>query len=213
MLTVLVNFGYGMMLFALLARDVLWLRTILIVGQGALCVYCVLSGTYNIAAWNAVFVVINSVRAAQILRERRPVKLAEPLAQLHKQRFSAMQPAEFQIFWQRGSSRLLHDEILLFQGQKNADLYCVVEGEMEVDIDGRDVAHLPTGSLLGEMSLLTGDVISADVRSIGDATVHCWSAEVLADLQRRNPPKWEQLKSVIGGDLVEKIKRASKVAE
>ena len=208
--SILVNSGYLLMLCGLLARELLWLRLILVFGQGILSVYGLYTMNWPVAFWNGLFVLINGYRAAQLILERRAVALPTTLADLHAGTFCTFAPAEFMQFWQRGNRITLQNEYLFREGDSNADLYCIIEGELEVDVAGKDIAHNRRGHFIGEMSVLSHQVVSADVQALGAVTLQHWSAAQLADLQLNKPLQWEKLKSAIGADLVEKIRAASR---
>ena len=76
----LVHFGYALMLCALVARDVLWRRTILVLAQFNLYLYGISQHLAGVAGWNGLFVVINTIWVLRILHERRSVALPAELA-------------------------------------------------------------------------------------------------------------------------------------
>jgi hypothetical protein len=57
------------------------------------------------------------------------------------------------------------------------------------------------------MSLLTGEPANADVDAVGVVEVMQWPTDQLHALRHRNPSFWSKIQSVIGHDLVEKIRR------
>ena len=69
MIPVLINSGYFLMLSALLVRDILWLRAILIAAQISLFSYALLSANQSAAFWNGLFVLINTVQVIRLIRE------------------------------------------------------------------------------------------------------------------------------------------------
>lgn len=83
MLTCLANTAYFLMLCAFVTRDILYLRGLLVMAQALVVFYTWRTGVPVIAAWNIVFVGINSVMAVQILRERRAVVLPAELTDLY----------------------------------------------------------------------------------------------------------------------------------
>jgi hypothetical protein len=206
----LVHVGYGLMLLALLARDVLWLRALLVLAQVNLSLYSWFRGIDSIAAWNAVFVAINLLWVIRILRERRAVRLPEELARLHASHFVALQPPEFLRLWNMAERRRLADgSSLTRQGQAAPALYFLLSGAVRVRQAGREVARLSAGEFVAEMSLLTGTPASADAEALGEAEAMCWPADRLRQLRQRNPGLWTKVQSVLGCDLVAKIQRAS----
>lgn len=52
---------------------------------------------------------------------------------------------------------------ILHQGIQGSNFYVIVDGKASVWVDGRERARLARGDCFGEMSLLLGDVPSADV--------------------------------------------------
>ena len=204
----LVNGGYTLMLCALVARDVLWLRGTLVVAQGVLALYAWRIGVTSIAFWNVVFVLINSAWVAKILQERRAVTLAPPLRALHDRHFFALSPPEFLRWWNQGRRETFHDTRMTTQGEFPAALYFILSGAVRVVRDGTAVTHLSAGHFVGEMSLITGRPATADVDAQGDVEVMCWPVDELRVLRARDAPLWTRIQSAIGQDLVLKIARA-----
>jgi CRP-like cAMP-binding protein len=60
---------------------------------------------------------------------------------------------------------------VLRQGLSGSAFYLVLEGEASVIVDGRERARLGRGDFFGEISALTGEVPSADVRA--EAPLRC----------------------------------------
>lgn len=204
----IVHLGYLLQLFALLARDVLWLRGILVVAQSVLAFYAWTQGLWPYVFWNLLFVAINTYWVSLLLRERRAVKIPGDLKTIHEKHFTALSPPEFLRLWQTGVRKSGTDLTLIRQGTQPEALYFLLEGEAVVRQDGRKVAHLGVGSFIGEMSLLTGEVCTADVAALGRIEFIAWPAQQLAQLRGRNPMLWSKVQSVLGHDLVEKIKRS-----
>jgi hypothetical protein len=57
------------------------------------------------------------------------------------------------------------------------------------------------------MSLITGQPANADVDAVGEVEVIRWSARDVRGLRERSPGLWTKIQSVLGYDLVEKIRR------
>lgn len=205
----LVHVGYSLMLCALLARDILWLRAILVVSQSILAFYASYRGVLPIAFWNLLFVCINTVWVLRILRERAAVKLPPELQAIHQKFFAALAPPEFQRLWALGERRKGTDLPLLSEGQKPDALYFLLQGEVAVLHGASEVTHLTPGSFVGEMSLLTGEVCTADARTLGEAEFMRWPVDRLQQMRAGNAALWARIQSVLGHDLVEKIRRAS----
>src|SRR6476469_5132552 len=123
MTTPLVHVGYALMLCALVARDVLWLRTILAVAQFNLSLYGFTQHLAGVAGWNALFVVINVAWVIRILRERRAIELPTALVPIHAGHFMALTTGEFLRFWNLGRETAIRDAPIVRQGESPLSLY------------------------------------------------------------------------------------------
>jgi CRP-like cAMP-binding protein len=209
----LVHFGYLLQLFALLARDVLWLRGILVAAQSVLAFYAYLRGPEFLpyVYWNALFVLINLYWVVRLLRERAGVELPAELVPFYEKHFAAMTPPEFLRLWREGRKGSLTDAQLVREGTRPDALYFLLSGEVAVLSAGRELARLAAGSFVAEMSLLTGEYTTADAHALGTIEYLAWPAATLARLRTRNPMLWSKVQSVLGHDIVEKIRRAQGV--
>lgn len=207
---ILVHLGYTLQLFALLARDVLWLRGILVVAQSVLATYAFLRGPEFLpyVCWNALFVLINLYWVVLLLRERAAVKLPEELVPTYEKHFAALAPPEFLRLWQEGQRGQAADVQMVRQGTRPDRLYFLLSGAVSVRVGGHEFARLMPGHFVCEMSLLTGENTTADVYADGTVEYMSWPAATLARLRGRNPMLWSKVQSVLGHDIVEKIKRS-----
>lgn len=203
----LVHVGYAVQLCALLARDVLWLRAMLVVAQSVLAYYAWTRGLLPYVFWNLLFVSINLWWVARLLRERAAVTLPDDVRELHQRHFAALTPAEFLRLWREGARGSMTDARLVREGQRPELLYFILAGEVDVVRGGRQVARLGPGNFVAEMSMLTGEATSADAVARGSVDYIAWPAAKLERLQQDNPALWSRLQSVLGHDLVEKLKR------
>lgn len=211
----LVHFGYTLQLFALLARDVLWLRGILVAAQSVLACYAWMRGPAFLpyVCWNLLFVGINLYWVVRLLRERAAVELPEDLKPFYEKHFAALQPPEFLRLWQEGERGGMSGGQLVKEGTRPGNLYFLLNGTVAVRRGEKELARLLPGAFIGEMSLLTGEATTADAVALGDVEYMTWPAERLRRLRQRSPMVWTRLQSVLGHDLVEKIRRAAHVTE
>ena len=207
MLTIVADLGYLLMLCAFVTRDILHLRSILVVAQSLIVVYAWRSGLPVIASWNVVFIGINTAMMVQVLRERRAVDLPPDLRSLYERHFSALSRPEFLRWWRQGQPQHLVDVPLVHVGEHPEWLYFLLEGTARVSREGVTLVDLSRGYFVAEMSLLTGDPANADVQALGAVDVMRWHRKELEALRQRNPALWTKVQSVIGHDLVEKIRR------
>jgi len=207
--TILVNLGYLLMLLALIVRDILWLRSILMSGQLLLAVYNFHIDNKIVACWNILFFCINTIQVIRLIRERRPIELPLDLADLHKTIFSTMSRREFLYFWHMGSIKEFSDNYIIRANQHLNELYLILLGSVNVMKDGKKLAELSKGRFIAEMSFLTGEPASADIIAEGQVRYISWNQEKLRSLEQLNPELLIKIQNILGKDLVGKIKVAS----
>lgn len=206
----LVHVGYALMLCALVARDILWLRSILICAQSVLSAYAWGMGLTGMGLWNAGFVAINTVWVIIILRQRRAVTLPPELKRLHQRYFAALSPPEFLRFWHQGRHQTIASGASLTElGTIPESLYFLLSGHVAVRLRP-GVSSLPAGHFVGEISLLTGEPSSADVSADGIVKAIAWPTEDLKAIKDGNALLWTKIQSVLGHDLAEKLKRSAR---
>ena len=210
MLPLLGNLAYGSMACAVVMRDALRLRTLLVVSQLLVIAYTVLAGVPVIAAWNVLYVSLNAYMAMQLLHERRAVTLPDDLRLRYDRHFSALSPGEFLRWWGLGERAALESAALTRDGERPEWLYFLLDGRVRVSRSGETITELPAGYFVAEMSLLTDRPANADVDTSGPVVVQRWPRAALASIRERDPKLWSRIQAVIGHDLVEKIHRAER---
>ncbi|NEP54438.1 MAG: cyclic nucleotide-binding domain-containing protein, partial [Moorea sp. SIO3C2] len=68
---------------------------------------------------------------------------------------------------------IIADTTLIEEGEEIDALYIVLDGQFTVSVEGRDIAELSGGEVVGEMSFLTRSLPSATVTAVNDSVV--WS--------------------------------------
>lgn len=209
----IVHVGYSLQLCALLARDVLWLRGLLVSAQGLNGFYAFQIGADAIGGWNAVFVLVNVFWIIRILRERRAVAIPDELQAIYNEIFAAMKPREFLRFWGLGKGFTGADQSLVKEGNTRPQLIFLEEGTLHVHHGKTNVAQLRGPTLVGEISALTGHPATADVELIGPGQGRVWERAVLERLRLADTAQWTRIQSVIGGDVVRKLRRTETAGE
>ena len=207
MLAYFVHVGYALMLGAFVARDVLLLRSMLVVAQAIVTGYALSVGVLAIAAWNSLFAAVNLVWAVKIVRDRRRVEVPTELKELYEQHFTALGSRDFLRWWSLGVGNVLKDQQLTWNGRRPDALFFLLDGRVRVSRDAATVTELPAGFFVSEMSLLTGQPANADVHAIGRIEVRQWATSDLDVIRSREPAFWIRIQSAIGLDLVRKVRR------
>jgi hypothetical protein len=206
---VLLNFAYGLNLLALVVKDVLWLRVVLVPAQLTFLFWGTVQGLPATVAWNAVFIGINGVQIVRILRERRPIQLPLELLDVYQNVFVSMKPREFLLFWETGNTQEAREEPFVRQGEQLDALLFIVTGKAHVTREGNVLATLGRGSFAGELSFLSGEPASADVVADGKVTYNSWDHQKLRRIEKINADLYAKLQGILGRDMTEKIRVAS----
>ncbi|MFP6806801.1 MAG: cyclic nucleotide-binding domain-containing protein [Pseudomonadales bacterium] len=156
---------------AYVVQDIVYLRTITIVA--AICTYPYFffqeSPLYSAMFWQSAFIVINSVNLIFLWLSTRPVNLDEWEEKLHIMIFSSIKQRDMLDLIGVGTWQDIEaGEIMVRQGEFITSLSILVQGSAEVIVDGEAKATLDEGDFIGEMSFITGNSASADVRARTD---------------------------------------------
>ena len=101
----IIHLAYLITFVALAIRDVLFLRIILSFANILQVVYQYgFNNNPDIAFWNALFLMINTIQVFKLVRERSPVKIPDEIDDIYKSKFSDMTQREFLYFWNSTTS-------------------------------------------------------------------------------------------------------------
>lgn len=192
-------------------RDILWLRVLTVVAITLMMPYyycCHGAPDYEPIAWNSVFLLINLVQILLLVLERRPVFLGEEELHLYRTIFRLLKPREFAKLlsiaeWKKAPVGVE----LLQQGQPVPALMLISTGRGAVELDGRFVADVTAGQFVGEMGFLTEQPASARVVTGAVTDYLAWPAEKLRQMLAMNPGLHVKVQSILGGDMVAKLRR------
>lgn len=87
--------------------------------------------------------------------------------------------------------KLAEGETLVAQGDESQELYLLLDGVLEVDVDGEPVAQLGPGAVLGERAILEGGKRTATVKAltksrVATATADQFEPKVLEELREQH---------------------------
>lgn len=107
---------------------------------------------------------------------------------LHTPLFKAIAPGEFDTLFQHVREIGIEEgAVLIRKGEKNLNLYIIVEGELRVEDFGVQLAILAEGEICGEMSYLGADVAVSTVLASKKTKVLAVAGDVFGQLLGSNP--------------------------
>src|SRR4051794_10834614 len=137
---------------AYLVKDILWLRVLTTFAcfAGIIFNYYVHSTPlWVVIYWNLLFLIINLVQIAIIMKERREVSFSEEEKELYETLFKNFAPFEFMKLLRIGKwSEALKDEVLAIEQKELADLMLIYNGLVKVEAEGETLAELKDGSFI-----------------------------------------------------------------
>jgi len=152
--------------------DVLYLQSLMIIGNGSMALYFVTRmPPLGVAfAWAALKVCVNIFMVIKIFNERQPVRLAAEELEFYEEHFMpfGITARQFKRFWDLGETRVLEGETLLTEEGKKVEAVCLVlNGNVYRTVGGNHVRSLDTfpgaryaskqgdaGAWVGELTML-----------------------------------------------------------
>ena len=213
---ILLASSYFVNLVALLVRDILWLRSILMGAQMLMIISSVVRlfslkvGEGDAAIFliaNSIFFIINTFQVIRLLLERRPISLPDNLREIYTNLFSVMSRREFLYFWNTGKVNKIKKDFMVQEGEVPKELILIVNGAVSIQMAGREIAKRKRGSFVAEMSFMTGEKASADACAIDTVEYIGWDQDKLSNLKLANPDLMIKIQAILGKDLTKKLKQ------
>ena len=206
--TILINLAYLLTFLALSIKEVLWLRIVLTSSHSMIFVNNYFFGqNYNVAFWNFVFVTVNVVQIISIYYDRKPRNIPDKFKDLYKDVFNEFSSKEFLYFFELGESIESINEKIICSGDRQKELFLVLDGSAKVQREGRDIAVLERGQFIAEISFLTNQPASADVYSEGVLSYMKWDQSKIKAIKNTNNLFWIKLNNVLTNDITLKISK------
>jgi len=204
---ILLNVANVLYAGALFVRDMLWLRSLIFLSGAVLVYWGFLKHDYIYIYWTFFFLAINGVNIVHILLERRRVTLSVEMESIYEAIFRDLNRRDFLNFWNFGTERkIASGDLICREGSVPEDLLFIIEGNAEVLKEEHEVAILGSHSFIAEMSFLTSQRATADVRAEEPMRIQAWSQQKLRDLVQVKPDLLSTLRSILGQDLSRKLK-------
>jgi hypothetical protein len=208
----LYNIAAGLGFIAYLLTNVLWLRILLVAGA---CFYIATGLVLNLGSmvgWHVGYAIINLGHVVVLLFNNSATGLPESIRGLYSEKFSSLRPREFKRLLKINKMIRSSGGEILKQGKLNENLFLITAGEAVVLKNGLEIARLNPGDFIGEMSILTGKPVSADVIVEYDLDYAFWTKQDLDKLEKRNLSLYNRFMMAVGHNLIEKLHNTSEDA-
>ena len=156
--------------------------------------------------WNIPFGLIHMVQIYRLFSARWAVDLDEEEQAIHARLFPTLDDVNFNELWSLGREELIdgHQKMIVCD-ERTDRLMLVIDGEVEVTTRAGEVVRLGALQVVGEMSLVSGEVANATVESCDPIRVRTWSHRELIELGERNNEIKQAGLLLIGQQLASKV--------
>jgi len=189
--SVIGNIAYAITAASLLVRDILWLRVLSALANGGfICGNLVAPGAhaYAFVAWSSLFLGINLVQISRLIVERRNIGMSAEDKDLHAAVFPNLPVGDFRVLLKAGERRKLREgAAIVAQGDDPRAVFLVEQGAIRLERDGKPVARLVNGQMLGEIAFVRGRPYSSGARAEAPTRVVVWERSTLDRLFVRRP--------------------------
>lgn len=202
----LLHIAYVVRFLSTLPRSVFGIRNALIVTALAFVVYGIAAGIVAMIIWNGIIAAIYALQNLRLLRSRSKVTLSAEDERFRQMLFPDLTDFDFHMMWAMGEEGTMYRQQLTYQGHPADSVWLVLDGVVDVRRDGEFVSRLGVGSLIGELSYVTGEPEVASTYPQGRVLLRRWPPSSLRMLAEVNPSASKALFEAISKDLGRKLK-------
>lgn len=206
MAEIFLNISYVALMAAAFTRTLRYLRMLLVVGSVFFIIYGITQNIVSMIIWNLITGGIHLARLVRDERSQRAVTLADDERAIRDRMFPGVSDFDFNVLWQMGETRIYSRATVIQRGQLPDSVMLVLDGLLEIRRDGELMRGLRAGSLVGEMSMVSGTVANVDVVAAGDVTVHEWQHRQIHSLDQLHPPAAKAFRELLTQNLAAKAK-------
>ena len=208
---IMLNVAYIIFLFAFIARKIVWLRSLTVLGYLISMPYFYFyfeNPLWINLGWTSLYTVINVIMLFLIYLENRPVKFNDLEQKIYDRTFKSLKPKEYKKLIEHGSIEEIQPDVGLVTRDTHLEkLMLVVEGQAEVVLKNGDEVDIPAGGFIGEQSFITGENTSADVATGKEAaTILSWNSDSLRKYLETKPHLKETLELILTSDVIHKLR-------
>lgn len=207
------NLSYILLIVSMAMRRIFWLRSLAIVSGLTGIAYDLFWLNNPVGVfWETLFTVTNLVQWLLLIRDDNRMKLTDQERVIWQDHFANLSSKECKQLLSNSEQVLAQDnQVVIREGEKVSSIYFVLEGQIDITLDGEKVSECGPGDLLGEMSFLTGQAASADSIARQDSQLLKISQEQLATLVKAQPEFGFAITNHISLNMAAKLSRQNRV--
>lgn len=206
------HLAYIIIAISYFLTNIYWLRVAAVIGLSLEIVYFRLAGvgTTTGLPWDVVLILINLYELFWLTREKLLARLPDADAAMLRTAFGGLDDAQIAKLLKAAEWKTYKPGDVLTRQDAPVDaLYYVCTGRANVDVDGKSVAYLESGSFVGEIAYLTGNVATARVTIVEEARTLVFSKMGMAKVMASDRQISGIMYQLLGRDLAAKMRRAN----
>ncbi len=201
----LLHLAYIVRFLSTLPRSVFGIRNTLIATAVAFVIYGIVAGVVAMIVWNGIIAILYAIQNVKHLRARSRATLTPHDEHFRRLLFGSLDEVDFAVLWSLGQEGTMTRQQLTYQGVPADSVWLVLDGVVDVRRDGQLVNKLGVGSLVGEMSYVSGHPEVADTYPQGRVLLRRWQPSALRMLAEVNPVASRALFEAMSKDLERKL--------
>jgi len=206
------HLSYLIIAFSYFLTNIFWLRVAAVIGLALEILYFRLSGlgAHTGQPWDTVLILINLYELFWLIKERLEARLPEGDANMLRNAFGGLDDAQIAKLLKAADWKTFKPgDVLTWQDAPVDALYYICTGRANVEVDGKSVAFLESGSFVGEIAYLTGNVATARVTIVEEARALVFSKMGMAKVMASDRQISGIMYQLLGRDLAAKMRRAN----
>ena len=206
----LIHVANAIAVAAFLARDVLLLRSLLVVGGVVVIGYYFSRSPplWEAMGWSAIYMVIHIVWIWRILLERRPVVLNDEERALHKLTFQTIDDRKFSKILALGK---WHDgrpgDSIFLQGEPVTEVAVAISGKVGAYLDGQRVGNMENGLIMGTATVISTGIAPCDALVEDNSRYISWVATTVDEMLAKDTDLRASIQDIVNVDLALKIRQ------
>jgi hypothetical protein len=189
--------------------NIYWLRVTAVVGLIFEVAYFVIQSDalYTGIAWDCVFIAINLFHLTHLTHQRLKLRAVEGDRDLLRVMFDGLDDAQIGMLLNSSSwQRFAIGEHLTIQGEPVPALMLIAAGQASVVVNNHLIAHVGSGTFIGEMAFLSNAMASATVSATQPMRVLRIELQRLRTLLVIDHQIAGVLHRLLGADLAQKLR-------
>ncbi|MCX5516583.1 hypothetical protein C3941_23420 [Kaistia algarum] len=203
------NLTYIVVGISWLLTNIMWLRIVAVIG---LCLEITYMSqqpggpVWTTMGWDTVFITINLVQLAILVRDRLSLRLTKEERVYLKPVLERLDKAQIARMLRTGGWKTFEPgEVLTREGESVRDLVLLCAGRAEVRVHDTLIAHISPGVFIGEIAFTTGRGATATVTISETSRVLALDQEKLRALCKHDQQIASAIYHLLGGGLADKM--------